>query len=141
MLLKSKFLLLAAAVLSITACNDDNANKQTAKTETGLKELKVGVCPGPYGKMLQDTITESLKDKGYELKIIEFTDYVQPDQALDSGEIDANLMQHQAYLDAIVKNQGLKLTSVTAVPTLGMGVFSDKFSKLDEIPPPDLQLL
>ena len=50
MLLKSKFLLLAAAVLSITACNDDNANKQTAKTETGLKELKVGVCPGPTAK-------------------------------------------------------------------------------------------
>ena len=135
MLLKSKFLLLAAAVLSITACNDDSADKQTTKTESGLKELTVGVCPGPYGIMLQDTITESLKDKGYELKIIEFTDYVQPDQALDSGEIDANLMQHQAYLDAIVKNQGLKLTSVTAVPTLGMGVFSDKFSNLDEITP------
>ena len=135
MLLKSKFLLLAAAVLSITACNDNSADKQTTKTESGLKELTVGVCPGPYGKMLQDTITESLKNKGYELKIIEFTDYVQPDQALDSGEIDANLMQHQAYLDAIVKNQGLKLTSVTAVPTLGMGVFSDKFSKLDEITP------
>jgi D-methionine transport system substrate-binding protein len=59
---------------------------------------------------------------------------VQPDSALDSGDIDANLFQHQDYLNGIVKNQGLKLSSVVNFPTLGIFVFSDRYKTLDDIP-------
>ncbi len=96
--------------------------------------LKVGTCPGPYRGMIETFIEPKLKAQGYTLEYVDFIDYVQPDAALDSGNIDVNLMQHQSYLDAIVKNQGLKLTSVINVPTLGLGVFSDKYKTLDELP-------
>ncbi len=96
--------------------------------------LKVGTCPGPYRGMIETFIEPKLKAQGYTLEYVDFIDYVQPDAALDSGNIDVNLMQHQSYLDSIVKNQGLKLTSVINVPTLGLGVFSDKYKSLAELP-------
>lgn len=95
--------------------------------------IRVGFCPGPYRAMVEKFIAPILDKKGYKIEYVEFTDYVQPDAALDSGDIDANLMQHQIYLDNIVQNQGLKLTGVINVPTLGLGVFSDKYKTLDEI--------
>lgn len=96
--------------------------------------LKVGTCPGPYRGMIETFIEPKLKAQGYTLEYVDFIDYVQPDAALDSGDIDVNLMQHQSYLDAIVKNQGLKLSAVINVPTLGLGVFSDKYKTIDELP-------
>ena len=123
--------------LFLAACGDDeakNASATSASAETSaVKTLKIGVCPGPYGQMLNDAFAPYLTKQGYKIDIVEFTDYVQPDQALDSGELDANLMQHQAYLDSIVANQGLKITAVINVPTLGMGVFSDKVTSFDEL--------
>lgn len=96
--------------------------------------LKVGTCPGPYRGMIETFIEPKLKAKGYTLKYVDFIDYVQPDAALDSGDIDVNLMQHQTYLDATVANQGYKITGVINVPTLGLGVFSDKWKTLSELP-------
>ncbi len=64
---------------------------------------------------------------------MEFTDYVQPDMALAEGEIDANLMQHQAYLDQFAKDNQVDIVSVINVPTLGMGIFSDTRSELSEL--------
>ncbi len=107
-------------------------------TSTYAKEIpnpiKVGVCPGPYRGIIEKFIEPALKEQGYNLEYVDFIDYVQPDAALDSGNIDVNLFQHQSYLDAIVKNQGLKLTSVINVPTLGVGVFSEKHKSLEDIP-------
>lgn len=121
----------AASVLTLASCGgEDNAPAAAADSH----HLKVGVCPGPYGAMLQQVIAPILEADGYTVEVVEFTDYVQPDLALESGDIDANLMQHQAYLEEIVRNQGLKIESVTSVPTLGMGLFSDKVSDLSAIP-------
>ncbi len=83
---------------------------------------------------MTSTVKPILEAKGYKIEFVEFTDYVQPDAALDSGDIDVNLMQHKKYLDGIVENQGLKLKDVINVPTLGLGVFSDKYKSFDEVP-------
>ena len=79
--------------------------------------------------MFTKAVAPYLEEKGYKTEIVEFTDYVQPDMALAEGEIDANLMQHQAYLDQFAKDNQVDIVSVINVPTLGMGIFSDTRSE------------
>ena len=62
----------------------------------------------------------------------EFSDYVLPDQALANGEIDANLMQHTAYLEKFAADNDLNISKVIAVPTAGAGIFSDSIKSLKE---------
>lgn len=119
------------ALSSLTACDDKNASSKEDLTVP--KVIKVGVVPGPYREILDIYLNPVVKKKGHELKFVEFTDWVQPDSSLESGDIDANLFQHQLYLEGIVKNQGLHLSSVVNFPTLGIFVFSDKFNSLDSI--------
>jgi D-methionine transport system substrate-binding protein len=96
--------------------------------------IRFGFCPGPYREMVEKFIAPQLEKKGYKVEYHDFTDYVTPDSALESKDIDANLMQHQSYLTNIVKDQGLHITAVTNVPTLGLGVFSDKYKSLKDLP-------
>lgn len=119
------------ALSSLTACDDKNVSSKEDLTVP--KVIKVGVVPGPYREILDIYLNPVVKKKGHELKFVEFTDWVQPDSSLESGDIDANLFQHQLYLEGIVKNQGLHLSSVVNFPTLGIFVFSDKFNSLDSI--------
>lgn len=140
--------LTAAALLAFSGCasSGDSAettestetaqtteSTETTEETTEAKDLKIGVCAGPYGDMITDCITPSLEEKGYTVEIVEFTDYVQPDQALASGDIDANLMQHQAYLTQFAADNNLDITSVINVPTAGAGVFSNSITSLDEL--------
>ncbi len=127
------FLVLSAF---LSGCSDESKDKvQTdSGTPASQKTIKFGFCPGPYSKMVKDFFEKELNRQGYKVDYVEFTDYVQPDAALDSGDIDANLMQHQSYLDSIVKTQGFKITGIINVPTLGLGVFSEKYRSFDEVP-------
>lgn len=95
--------------------------------------LRIGVCPGPYGRMVEEALAPVLMRQQIRVEVVSFTDYLQPDIALDSGMIDANLMQHQRYLDGIVREQGFGLAAVISVPTLGMGVFSQRYRALKEL--------
>lgn len=123
-------LVVSLSILFNQGCNDSNE----ASTATNNNHLKVGVCPGPYGKLFNDGIAPILKEKGYTVEIVEFTDYVQPDLALESGDINVNLMQHQEYFDNIVKTQNFHLKAISNVPTLGMLVFSEKVTDLNNLP-------
>ena len=127
----TKAALLVAAVFTLASCGDD---KKAEQAQAIPQTIKVGVVPGPYRGMIDKHIRPIIEKQGYKITFVEFTDYVQPDAALDSGDIDVNLMQHQKYLDGMVENQGLKLVGVVNVPTLGLGVFSDKYKTFDEVP-------
>ena len=123
--------LLSASVLALSGCGEDKA-AATAAHESS-KVLRVGVCPGPYGLMIEKALAPELAKDGYTVEVVDFTDYVQPNLALESGDLDANLMQHLAYLDNLVNTQGTKIEAVTNVPTLGMGVFSDKIGAVADL--------
>ena len=129
--------LLSASVLALSGCGEDKAaTAATAGNDSAnepSKVLRVGVCPGPYGLMVEKVLAPELAKDGYTVTVVDFTDYVQPNLALESGDLDANLMQHFAYLDNLVKTQGIKIEAVTNVPTLGMGVFSDKIGTLADL--------
>ena len=124
--------LVSVLALSVSACGEDKAS-QDAQAQAVPHSIKVGVVPGPYREMLDLYLKSVVQKKGHDLEFVEFTDWVQPDSALASGDIDANVFQHQSYLNGIVENQGLKLSSVVNVPTLGIFAFSDKYKSFDEV--------
>ncbi|MFC6181675.1 MetQ/NlpA family ABC transporter substrate-binding protein [Lactiplantibacillus daowaiensis] len=105
----------------------------TQASNTKLKTVKIGVAPGPYGDMATKVLGPLLKKKGYKVVTKEFNDYVQPNKALNSGEIDANLFQHTLYLKTFAKANHLKLTAIGETPTLGMGIYSEKISQLSDL--------
>ena len=118
--------------LSLTACGS-KTSKKVSDVADG-KNIIVGVCPGPYGDMVKEIFTPLLEKKGYTVEVKEFSDYIQPDQALNNGEISANLMQHTEYLNKFSKDNNLEISAVKTVPTLGMGMFSNKYTSIDQIP-------
>lgn len=129
--------LAVCTLFSTAACGgaDTASAEQIATPKDGrTTKIVVGVCAGPYGDMVEDVIAPLLEDDGYELTTKEFTDYVQPDKALASGQIDANLMQHGNYLAKFSADNKLDLVSLGQVPTLGLGIYSNKYGSIDEIP-------
>ena len=72
--------------------------------------------------------------KGLDLKIIEFSDYVVPNQALDAGEIEANSFQNQPYLDNQIKDRGFRLASVGLTVNFPLGIYSAKHKSWAEVP-------
>ena len=96
------------------------------------KLIRVGVCAGPYGDMFKEAIQPSLEEKGYTVEITEFSDYVQPNNALADNDIDVNMFQHSTYLKKFSEEHGLELSYLTEIPTAAMGVFSEKYKSIDE---------
>lgn len=95
-------------------------------------ELKVGATPVPHAKMLEH-IKPLLKKEGIDLKIVEFTDYVTPNLALNDGSLDANFMQHKPYLDKINKDRKLNLTSIANIHIEPIGAYSNKIKNINEL--------
>lgn len=118
---------LAAALLMLSGCS--------ASEEAGgdPKTIKVGVCAGPYQDMFEQAIEPLLVEQGYTVHYVEFSDYVQPNNALANGEIDLNLFQHSTYLASFSAEHGFDLASIAEVPTAGMGVFLGTAPSLDQL--------
>jgi len=127
----TKVLVLGALLLSIGSFAFAGGNKEVSTEDS--KDIRIGVSPGPYGDMVKVAIAPYLESKGYTVSVVQFSDWVQPDQALNNGEIEANLMQHTIYLNAFSKANNLDLSSLIAVPTAGAGVFSNKYTSLDQL--------
>ncbi|EIM07604.1 putative ABC solute binding periplasmic lipoprotein [Planococcus antarcticus DSM 14505] len=130
--MKKPGLIVAASVLALAACGSGEEN-ESAGTEQASKDIKLGATAGPYSDMLSQAIVPSLEEKGYTVDIVEFSDYIQPNVALDGGDIDANLFQHTIYLENFEKEQGMDLSALITVPTAPMGIYSNQFDSLDAI--------
>lgn len=95
--------------------------------------IKVGVTPGPHAQILEQVKTLAAKD-GLEIEILEFSDYVVPNQALNDGELNANSFQHKPYLDNQVADRGYKIIDVAYTVNFPMGIYSRKVKSFDELP-------
>jgi D-methionine transport system substrate-binding protein len=95
--------------------------------------IRIGVSPGPHAEILEK-VKPLLAQKGIDLKIIEFSDYVVPNQALDAGELEANSFQNQPYLDNQVKDRGFKIESVGLTVNFPLGIYSSKYKSWSEVP-------
>ncbi len=97
------------------------------------KTIVAGFAPGPYSDMFKKAIKPGLEKKGYRVEIKEFSDYVQPNLALNNGSINVNLFQHRLYLDKFSRDKGLKLSPVITVPTAAVGLYSRKVKSLNQL--------
>ena len=97
-------------------------------------DLRVGFMPGPYRDAFTHGIEPQLKKLGYSIKYVEFSQGVQPNDAVERGQIDANIFQHSLYLNATNKQQGFDLVPVVHVPTPPMGLYSRRHKTLDAVP-------
>lgn len=128
-----KLLGLGTVLLGIILVGCGTSKEKTDQTDSEVKELVVGVCPGPYGDMVEKVISPLTEKKGFKLTTKLFNDYIQPNKALDSGNIDGNLFQHENYLKKFAEDNDLSIESIGIVPTLGMGIYSKKIESLKDI--------
>ncbi|MEI8295694.1 MAG: MetQ/NlpA family ABC transporter substrate-binding protein [Alphaproteobacteria bacterium] len=97
----------------------------------------VGVTAGPHAEIMAK-VKEIADKEGLPLTVVEFNDFILPNQALDQGELTANSYQHQTFLDEQVKNRGLKIVSVGKTIILPLGAYSKKIKSSDELAKGDL---
>ncbi|WP_274584803.1 MetQ/NlpA family ABC transporter substrate-binding protein [Neisseria leonii] len=107
------------------------ASAPTAAAEK--KEIVIGTTVGDFGDMVKEQIEPLLKEKGYSVRLVEFTDYVRPNLALAEGELDVNVFQHKPYLDNFKAEHKLDITEVFQVPTAPLGLYPGKLASLDDV--------
>ncbi len=103
-------------------------NLTAAPTET-KDVLKIGVTSGPHAEIMQIVKNAAEKD-GLQLVIIEFNDYIQPNIALNRGDIDANSFQNALYLDNMVKDRKYAIIPAAKTVLFPMGIYSKKTAAL-----------
>ncbi|PSL41855.1 D-methionine transport system substrate-binding protein [Planomicrobium soli] len=124
-----KFVLPAILLVLLTllaACGGEESNADS-------KTVKLGGTAGPYSDMLNKAFKPALEEKGYTVEITEFSDYIQPNNALNNGDLDANLFQHSVYLENFSKENSMDLTGLITVPTAPMGIYSNTYESIEEV--------
>ena len=102
----------------------------SANTAFANETIKVGATPVPHAEILE-AVKPVLAKEGYDLEIVEFNDYVQPNLATSDGQLDANYFQHLPYLESFVKERGSDLVSVAGVHIEPIAIYSHKIK--DEV--------
>ena len=97
------------------------------------KAIKVAASPTPHAEILA-VAKEILAKQGYDLQIIEYTDYVQPNLVVDSGELDANYFQHTPYMDSFNAENNTHIVSAGLIHYEPFGIFAGKSASIDALP-------
>ncbi len=132
--------LVLALALAFAACGSDKEAVQPADTgnegsEETAEPVKVviGATPAPHAEILEALADEFLAN-GVEVEVVEYTDYITPNKALDEGSIDANYFQHQPYLTSYNEENGTDLVSIASVHYEPYGLYPGKTASIEELP-------
>ena len=121
---------------SSTPAPETTTPAETAPAETASSEgavtLKVGASPTPHAEILA-VVKDLLAQEGITLEIVEFTDYIQPNLAVEEGEIDANYFQHITYMNNFNAENGTHLVSVAEIHYEPFGLYAGTTASLDEL--------
>lgn len=126
----------AMAAGTLAACGGSASNSGASEEQASTAEgstLLVAASPSPHAQILEDFAAPLLAQKGITLEVKEYTDYVQPNVATTTGEVDANYFQHVNYLDNYNKENGTDLVSAGRVHYEPFGMYSNKHASLDEL--------
>ncbi|PZO66402.1 MAG: metal ABC transporter substrate-binding protein [Paracoccus denitrificans] len=104
-----------------------------ALASPAMATVKIGVTPGALADSIHVAADEA-KTKGLDVDVVEFSDWTTPNLALENGDLDVNYFQHQAFLDNAVKETGYDLTSVAVGILPNIGLYSEKFTSLADVP-------
>ncbi|WP_078380500.1 MetQ/NlpA family ABC transporter substrate-binding protein [Sutcliffiella halmapala] len=94
--------------------------------------LKIGVSG--TDNRIWDYVAEKAEKEGLNIEIVSFSDYVQPNLALAQKELDANAFQTISYFNAFIKEHDLDLTPIATTVIAPMGLYSDKYDNVEDIP-------
>lgn len=130
----------AAAETTATADKADAPDEGTKEEEKApeaeapkeLTKIVVGASPSPHAEILK-AAADVLAQKGYELDVKEYVDYIQPNLALESGDLDANYFQHLPYLESFNVENNTKLVSAAAIHYEPFGIYAGKAASLDAL--------
>lgn len=135
----SVLLVAALSVSALAGCSNGSSASsaapqasEPASSAAELQTIKIGASPTPHADILKKA-NELLKDKGYQLDIKEFNDYVQPNLALENKELDANYFQHITYLNDFNKEKGTHLVSAGDIHYEPFGIYAGKTKSLDAL--------
>lgn len=125
-----KALLASLLCLGLCACGENSDSDVTV--------VKVGVV-GSYNAQW-DTVNELLKDDNIKIELVPFSDYAQPNSALNNGDIDMNAFQHHAYLENEIAKCNYKIAAIgdTIIAPLGIYPNKEKITKLEDIKDGDI---
>lgn len=118
------FLGLGGLFLSLLGCSG-NSNPS---------DIRVGTIAGPETQLVEAAKGVAHQNYGINIKVVEFTDYAMPNAALSEGSIDANVFQHQPYLDAAIKNKHYDLVAIGKTFVFPMGIYSKTLKTIQEVP-------
>ncbi len=119
----------AALALSLSACGGGEAELSAAD-----EPLRVGASPVPHAEILRFVEDELAEDAGLDLEVVEFTDYVQPNVALDDGSLDANYFQTIPYLEEQERTAGYDFAALEPVHVEPLGIYSQSLGSIDDVP-------
>lgn len=122
---RSRSLLVLAALIASLGVPQPGVAQQT-------KTLKIGVTPGPHEQIV-DEVAKIAAKQGLTIQVVSITDYAVPNQALDSGDLDANSFQNPPFLDKQIADRGFHLTAIGKTIFLPMGVYSKKIKSLRDL--------
>lgn len=132
--MKKKILALALAgvlvVGALTGCGSSMSESSEKKTDD--KKITVAASATPHAEILEEAKT-LLKDKGYELEVKVFDDYVQPNNVVESGEFDANYFQHVPYLEQFNEEKGTHLVVAGKIHYEPFGIYPGTKKDLKDI--------
>ena len=118
-----------ALTLGLAACGDESSDTAEGDSQT----IRVATSPGPYSELFEDAVGPILEKDGYTVEYTSFTDLTQADIALNEGSADLNVDQHTAWMNVFNEEKGGNLASITEVPTVPAGLYSDKHTDIEEV--------
>lgn len=119
-----KYLLISFLAFLLCACSPK---------ERSPNEIIIGTITGPETHLVEVAQKVAKEKYGLDVKIISFEDYIMPNTALAEGELDANMFQHKAYLDVVLKKQHYELTPIGNMFIYPMGIYSKKIVHLSDL--------
>lgn len=125
----------ALCLSALTACGGSTSSSDSsaaANTGDSDKVITVGATPTPHAEIL-NAAKDALEAEGYTLKVVEFTDYVQPNTALVDGDLDANYFQHTPYLNNFNKENGTDLGRAFDMHYEPFGIYAGKTASIEEL--------
>lgn len=100
---------------------------------SSTKDKSIGTTIGDFADIVKESLGPALEKRGYKVRLVEFSDYVQPNIALAEGSLDLNIFQHKPYLDDFTKQKGLALKPIAQVPTAPLAIYPGKKKSLADV--------
>lgn len=126
--------IIALSTLALAGCKEDKTTNQAQPEKQTVREIKIGVMQGPEAQVAEVAAKIAKEKYGLNVKLVEFSEYTQPNDSLWRKDLDANAFQTKPYLDQESKDRGYQLTIIGNTFTFPIAGYSKKIKTFAELP-------